>query len=639
MENKRRLKIVHIPPFYEPVIGGVETLVKNICELLAAKGHEVDILTCDIDHWGKPTQTQKIETVNGVYIYRFRAWWRIGFMVFFPGFLAHLFRKKYDIIHLHSFRHNHTDLGALVGRLRKTTAILHGHGPFFEYRLSKHKFLYYALYDLLARFTIFKSVSAIFAFTELEKKEYLKRGAPAEKITVIPNGIPQVFFEPHDPAEFLQKFGLAGKKIVLSVGRLHSNKRVDLLIRAFAGVVQNEPEARLVIVGPDGGTLDELMGLVRELGLDRHVCWLGQIAAQDAEMLFKAYASAICFVLASDYEPFGLVVLEAMAAGKPVIAVNAGGPSEIIDDGVSGFLIERGNVDQLRAKLLLLLSNAELARSIGEEAKRRAEDFKIDRIVDRIEENYFRLAAPSCEKERGAPEQSYPWLRPFLPKRLQPWLRGMRKKWQLRSLNIKEPFKTVFPYTQVSLPRQENLVRLCGFIEEQKVPGAIVECGVLDGGTSALMAHATRTSARPVHLFDAWEGLPESVEQDGEAGRKWVGQVVGSPRRAKEILSKLSIDPTRIHIHRGWFHDTFPAAAIDKIALLHIDCDFYEPTALCLRRWYPHVASGAYIQFDDYMSFQGCTRAVDEFLENNPSLRLETFGRPELGQAFFIRKP
>lgn len=239
----------------------------------------------------------------------------------------------------------------------------------------------------------------------------------------------------------------------------------------------------------------------------------------------------------------------------------------------------------------------------------------------------------------NAPTQSLRWLRPFIPKRLQPWLRGVRKRWELRSLRLEEPFRTVFPYTQVSPKRQENLLRLANVLEKQQTEGAVVECGVLDGGTATLMAFATQQNVRPVHLFDAWEGLPETVAQDGEDSKKWVGQVVGSPKRVTEIMKKLAVPPARIHIHHGWFEDTFPHAAIEKVALLHIDCDFYEPTALYLQRWYPHLVAGGFVQFDDYSAFQGCKKAVDEFLASHPELKLQTFGEAGQGEAFYIQKP
>jgi O-methyltransferase len=238
-----------------------------------------------------------------------------------------------------------------------------------------------------------------------------------------------------------------------------------------------------------------------------------------------------------------------------------------------------------------------------------------------------------------APQQSYGWLRPFLPKRLQPWLRGLKKRVELGSLQIPEPYNTVYPYTQSSPLRQENLVHLTQRLRIEGTAGAIVECGVLDGGTAALMANASQSEARPIHLFDAWQGLPDTVAADGEESKKWVGQVVGSPRRVLEIMAKLQISPERIHLHKGWFHETFPTADIHPIALLHIDCDFYEPTGLCLSHWYERITSGGYIQFDDYGSFQGCTRAVDEFLAAHPELRLETFGPQGQGEAFFLQKP
>ena len=91
-------------------------------------------------------------------------------------------------------------------------------------------------------------------------------------------------------------------------------------------------------------------------------------------------------------------------------------------------------------------------------------------------------------------------------------------------------------------------------------------------------------------------------------------------------------------IHRGWFSDTFPLAHIPQIAFAHIDCDFYQPTQLCLARWYPHLAPGGFMQFDDYDSFQGCRQAVDEFFAAHSELRLQTFGQFK-AKAYFFRKP
>jgi O-methyltransferase len=238
-----------------------------------------------------------------------------------------------------------------------------------------------------------------------------------------------------------------------------------------------------------------------------------------------------------------------------------------------------------------------------------------------------------------APLQSWRGLRHFLPKRLQPALRGLRKRYHRLFINLEEPYASVFPYTQVHLVRQRNLVRLAELTVRDEVAGELVECGVLDGGTAALISWATR-AARPlrsVHLFDAWDGLPDTTPEDGAEAAVWSGQVVGSPARVGAIMSKLGIEGERIHFHRGWFDRTFPEVQVQQVALVHVDCDFYQPTKLCLEKWYPVLSPGGFMQFDDYDAFSGCRRAVDAFLIGHPELKIQFSG--DNPRACFFRKP
>jgi O-methyltransferase len=238
-----------------------------------------------------------------------------------------------------------------------------------------------------------------------------------------------------------------------------------------------------------------------------------------------------------------------------------------------------------------------------------------------------------------APAQGMRWLRPLIPKRLQPYLRGVRKRYQRMSMTLDEPYQSVFPYTQVHPVRQRSLVSLCERIDRERVPGAVVECGVLDGGTAALMGWATNGSdpARAVHLFDAWEGLPETTREDGDEAAVWTGEVVGSPRRVLAIMEKLGVATSRLHVHRGWFDETFPSAHVPEVAIVHVDCDFYKATRLCLDKWYPLISPGGFLQCDDYAAFSGCRMAVDEFLAEHPEIRLETVGDDV--KAYVVRKP
>ena len=149
------------------------------------------------------------------------------------------------------------------------------------------------------------------------------------------------------------------------------------------------------------------------------------------------------------------------------------------------------------------------------------------------------------------------------------------------------------------------------------------------------MAHTAQS--RNVHLFDSWAGLPNPSEEDGKGADAWAGDAMGSTRRVSAIMKKLGVDPSCLHFYRGWFQDTFPKARIGKIALLHIDADFYDSVKLCLERWFPHVSSGGIIQFDDYDSYLGCRTAVDQFLSAHPELTLSSSG--SVAPVRWIEKP
>jgi O-methyltransferase len=173
-------------------------------------------------------------------------------------------------------------------------------------------------------------------------------------------------------------------------------------------------------------------------------------------------------------------------------------------------------------------------------------------------------------------------------------------------------------------------------VDKHGVPGAIVECGVLDGGTAALMAYGSAKSGRPIHLFDSWEGLPDITAQDGDSGA-WVGECVGSSRRVLNVMSALKIRSERVHLHKGWFSETLTPSNVHSVGLLHIDADFYESVRLCIEHFYPRLSPGGYIQFDDYGIFAGCTQAIDDFLLTHPELRLQSVGN--YAKAYFVQKP
>lgn len=175
--------------------------------------------------------------------------------------------------------------------------------------------------------------------------------------------------------------------------------------------------------------------------------------------------------------------------------------------------------------------------------------------------------------------------------------------------------RQVSTHTKIS---REKLSRLCDLarrIEQDRIPGAIVECGVYKGGGAAVMV-SSASADREVYLFDSFEGLPPPGSQDGDMARsKYTeGWCAGSEEQVRALFTELGVLGPRVHFVKGWFQDTFPVTRVGPIALLHVDADWYDSVRLCLERFWDDLAPGGFVVFDDYGRWKGCTRAVDEFL-------------------------
>src|SRR6266478_7907173 len=182
--------------------------------------------------------------------------------------------------------------------------------------------------------------------------------------------------------------------------------------------------------------------------------------------------------------------------------------------------------------------------------------------------------------------------------------------------------KIVQPYTLVGPERVHSLFVLAQRVEEEKIPGDVIECGVCNGGTAAVLARfATRSRLnRTVWLLDSFEGMPKPTENDGvsalgRTAESHVGQEVGDVQKVKQILRHVGADMTRIKIVPGWFQDTFPSVTAKQIAILNIDADWYQSVKLCLETFYDRVVPGGFVSLDDYGHWPGCRKAVDEFFQ------------------------
>lgn len=198
---------------------------------------------------------------------------------------------------------------------------------------------------------------------------------PISEIHLIPNG---VALAPSSQVKQAEIAKLVGKKsVILTVARLSFQKGIDLLLRAFAAVVSNFPDYQLILIG-DGELTEELKNLAAELAISGQVLFLGR--RPDVNDWLRI---SNLFVLPSRSEGLSFALLEAMAAGVPILASDASSIPDLIEDGLEGILFENGSVEDLTEKLFQALSNPQNRQEMASNARRKAEGFSQEKMVER----------------------------------------------------------------------------------------------------------------------------------------------------------------------------------------------------------------------------------------------------------------
>ncbi|MGD2039853.1 MAG: glycosyltransferase [Anaerolineae bacterium] len=237
------------------------------------------------------------------------------------------------------------------------------------------------------------------AATPLERAQMVwLYGADADKIAVVPCGVDLGLFRRIPQAEAKRELGLSdSRRIILYVGRIEPLKGIDTLLRAVALIAPDYPtwcdDLSLVIIGgaPGAGveqTNAELARLDRlraDLGIEELVTFSG---AKDQDTLVYYYAAADMVVMPSHYESFGMVALEAMACGTPVVASKVGGLAFSVQDGETGFLVPERDAQALAEKIRLLLCEDGLRERLGQQAVRWARRYGWPTVAEQIVDLY-----------------------------------------------------------------------------------------------------------------------------------------------------------------------------------------------------------------------------------------------------------
>ena len=232
---------------------------------------------------------------------------------------------------------------------------------------------------------------AIIAFSPHERDAMARLyAADAGRIHLIPCGVDLQTFRPLDREESRQRLGLNGDKVLLYVGRIESLKGVELLVHTVAQLDTCEP-VRTLVVGDDNGQDNELARIRRlaeTLQVDAAFDFVGRVPQEELPVYYSA--ADVC-VVPSFYESFGLAALEAMACGTPVVASRVGGISTVVQHGRTGYLKSWRCPEAFANSLEMLISSKSLQHSMGQAARRRAEDLSWEKIAGRIAAVYHSL--------------------------------------------------------------------------------------------------------------------------------------------------------------------------------------------------------------------------------------------------------
>lgn len=380
------IRVLMLVRLFHPWVGGTERQALKLSQALAEKGVDVQIVT---GWWFRGTPQR--EVVEGIPVFRNLTLWemfgikglrKFGGYLYILTLLLYLWRRRaaYDVIHVHGLSY-HTFAAVLAGRWfgRKTLTKLANSGTasdIFKMRVGQQLAL--SRYMLPAALGSDRFV----ALTGTIVEELINAGVPAAHIFELVNGVE------HDRIVARSNYALHHPPRLIYVGRLHKQKGVDVLLRAFGQLVERDLacDACLKIVG-DGPLWDDLVSLAKDLDITHRVAFFGETNC----VLEQLYQADI-FVLPSRAEGISNALLEAMACGMPVVVSDVPGNADVVQDGKNGLTFTTEDPDSLAQALSLLLEQSDLRQQLGRMARQTVEArYSLSFVADRYIAMYQEL--------------------------------------------------------------------------------------------------------------------------------------------------------------------------------------------------------------------------------------------------------
>jgi 1,2-diacylglycerol 3-alpha-glucosyltransferase len=380
------MRIALFTDTYLPTVDGVVTSVLSTRRQLEAHGHEVVVFAPE------DPRRRGTREAGTVYVrakeFRHYPGYRLAM---FPGHEVDLVKDlDIDVIHVHGvgfvgIKGLWASWQAKIPRVSTFHTMIHDTLAFYSpFGLNLH------LLERGVRFYLkifLRKTQGVVVPSRAILDEILNLSPRARITDVIPTGVDPDRFRPDISGQSIRtKWGLNGHDVVLHVGRVAPEKNLATLIHAFPRILQANPDTKLLIVGT-GPYMERYYDLVAHLGLSGDVLFTGFVPDAD---LPKYYAAADALAIASKFETQGLVVLEALASGRPVAGANYRAIPEFVRDGMNGALFDPADVRSCAAAIVRCLQERDRMR---EAARESALPFSVERCTRRLEQVYERLVA------------------------------------------------------------------------------------------------------------------------------------------------------------------------------------------------------------------------------------------------------
>lgn len=382
------MKILQISKFFPPVRGGIESVAFELAEGLNLAGYPTDVLCANTS-----ASTCHEKAAAGYQVIRAASLGNVLSTSMSPMLALSTYRlvNRYDVVHVHM--PNPMAALALWLARPKGTVVVHWHCDVVRQRVSLR------LYEPLQRWML-QRADAIIATSQryLEASEVLKPWH--DKVQVIPIGVTDQLgrVQAHRVAAIRQRFN--GKRLVFALGRMIYYKGFEVLIEAASKL----PDDVVVVIGGEGHLMNDLQRLAAHHGVLDKVVLLGHIDGADVQNYFAA-CDVFCLPSTARSEAFGIVMVEAMAMGKPVVSADIAGSGVqwVNHIGVTGLGAPVRSAQGLAHALLELLDDGDMRRRLGAAARSRyLQEFRAQAMVDRTVALYDRLIARDAQIAQAA---------------------------------------------------------------------------------------------------------------------------------------------------------------------------------------------------------------------------------------------